>query len=138
MLNSRSVAPLLIAIFLGACTASEKIDSVEAEVAKFHALLDEGRFETIWYQGSTEFQKVVTREEFIEFLSAVHRKLGNVGSAKREGWGINYTQNGTVVTLSYKTSFAAGEAAEQFVYQNDGKLPQLLRYDISSRLLVVK
>ena len=54
-----------MAIVLGACTASEKIDGVESEVAKFHALLDEGRFETIWYQGSTEFQKVVSREEFV-------------------------------------------------------------------------
>lgn len=135
---NRSIAALIFALFLGACTASAKIDGVEAEVAKFHALLDEGRFETIWSQGSTEFQKAVSREEFIEMLSAVHRKLGKVELATQEGWRVNYTQTGTVVTISYKTRFAEGEAAEQFVYQNDSKLPQLLRYDVSSKVFIVK
>jgi len=135
---NRSLAALAIALFLAACTASENIEGAEAAVATFHSLLDEERFEAIWSQGTTEFQKAVTRQEFVEFLSAVHRKLGKVESAAREGWNVNYTTSGTVVTLSYKTKFNAGEAMEQFIYRNDGKLSQLLRYDISSRLLVVK
>jgi len=129
---------ILAAVFLAGCTASENIDGVEKEVARFHALLDEERFEAIWHQGTTEFQKAVTREEFVEFLSAVHRKLGTVQSAKRQGWNVNYTTAGTLVTLSYATAFREGEAAEQFTYRNDGQVSQLLRYDISSKALILK
>jgi Protein of unknown function (DUF4019) len=134
----RFIRLLLLAALVAGCTASTRVEDVEKEITKFHQLLDDGQFETIWFQGSTEFHKAVPREEFVTFLAAVHRKLGQVQTSSRQTWRVEYTGRGTLVVLSYKTRFTEGDADEQFVYQNDGALAQLVRYDISSLVLVLK
>ena len=67
-----------------------------------------------------------------EFLSAVHRKLGNAKNAKEQTFFVNFTTSGTVVTLTYETESDSGPASEQFVWTG-GSEPVLVNYRIDSR-----
>jgi hypothetical protein len=53
-------------------------------------------------------------------LDAVHRNLGDTKSAVDEAWNVNYHTSGTFITLTYKTVYGEGEAAEQFVFRMQG------------------
>lgn len=129
---------LALTMALVGCSASARIDGVEREVAKFHQLLDQEQFETIWHQGSTEFQKVAKREDFVAFIGGVHKKLGQFQSSAKQSWHVNYTTDGTMVTLTYKSQFAEGEAHERFIYRHDGSTAQLMRYEVNSNVFVLK
>jgi hypothetical protein len=77
-------------------------------------------------------------EDFVALLEAVHRKLGELKSADKQNWNINFHTSGTFVTLTYKTSYSEGDAAEQFVYRIDGGAASLAGYHINSNALILK
>lgn len=136
---ARTVTFLIaIAFVLSGCSASEDTAVAEAGVPKFHALLDAGNFDDIYEKSSDNLKQFGKRKDFVALLEAVHRKLGNTKSSEKQGWNINYQPAGTFVTLTYKTNYAEGEAAEQFVFVMQGKTALLAGYHINSNALIVK
>ena len=132
---------LVVAALMAAlCGCSMSADTAIAEqgVPKFHEQLDAGRFDEIWDQAADELKKASPQPEFVEFLSAVHRKLGNTRSADKTGWNVNYQTSGSFVTLGYKTVFAEGDAQEQFVFRLQDKKALLVGYHINSMALITK
>ena len=132
---------LVVAALMAAlCGCSMSADTALAEqgVPRFHEQLDAGRFDEIWDQAADELKKASPQPEFVEFLSAVHRKLGNTKSADKTGWNVNYQTSGSFVTLGYKTVFAEGDAQEQFVFRLQDNKALLVGYHINSMALITK
>jgi hypothetical protein len=122
---------------LQACSPTRAKRVAEDGVAKFHAQLDGEQYHEIFSHASAEFQKSGTEAELTEFFSAVHRKLGTVSNSQQQTFFINYGTAGTMVTLTYKTEFAHGQAGEQFVWRV-GEEPSLVSYRVDSRALITQ
>ena len=126
------------AVAIAACSAGADSRLAERAVDEFHQMLDAGQFEAMYSASADELQKATTQEQFVALLGAVHRKLGSVKAATRKNWNVNYQPSGTFVTLVYSTSYAEGEAAEQFVYRmQDGKA-LLAGYHVNSNALILR
>lgn len=117
---------------------SEDTSVAEQAVPRFHALLNAGKFEEIYNASSEDIKKATKQQDFIALLEAVHRKLGEVKSSERQAWKVNYQTSGTFVSLTYKTIYSEGEAAEQFVFLLKGKAATLAGYHINSNALILK
>jgi opacity protein-like surface antigen len=126
-----------LSVLLG-CSMSADTAAAEQAVPKFHALLDERRFDEIYEASSDELKKASTRENFVALLQAVNRKLGSTKSSEKQGWKVNYHTSGTFVFLNYKTMYTEGEAAEQFVYKMKDGTATLAGYHINSNALILK
>jgi hypothetical protein len=131
---------VVVALMAALCGCSMSADTTLAEqgVPRFHEQLDAGRFDEIWEQSGDELKKASPQKEFVEFLSAVHRKLGDTKSADKTGWNVNWQTSGSFVTLGYKTVFAEGDATEQFVFRLQDKTALLVGYHINSMALITK
>ena len=84
------------------------------------------------------FRKSTTQSQSSEFLSTVHRKLGNFVRATSPAFFINATTNGVSVTLTYQTEFAQGKGQERFVGDVHGTEATLVGYNVNSRDLIVE
>ncbi len=110
----------------------------EAAVDAFHASLDQGRAGDVYDGASDEFRASMTKEEFVQLLGAVRRKLGKVTGTTNGGWRVSSRNLATYADLTQKTRFEQGEAVESFRFVvKDGKAT-LLAWDIRSRELVVR
>ena len=127
----------LVCILCG-CSMSEDTAVAEQAVPKFHEQLDAGRFAAIYDDSADELKKATTQQDFVAFLDAVHRKLGNTKSSGKTGWNVNYQTSGRFVTLGYKTTFDGGSAQEQFVFRLQDKAAVLVGYHINSTALILK
>jgi len=127
-----------LACLLAGCSAGEKTALAEADVPRFHAALDAGNHAEIYDAAGDELQKAGKREDFIAFLGAVHRKLGNVKSSKLTGWQVGADLKGNLITLVYDTEFTEGKGAEQFAYRIQDKQAVLVGYHINAPALILK
>ena len=88
------------------------------------------------------YEEHVLFEEFTEFLTAVHRKLGLVTSTTNKGWEVNTNLSidagsRTVVVMEQETRFDHGTGLETFsFFIEDGKA-LLVGYQINSRDLII-
>ena len=131
---------LLTACFImlfSACNANKAKQAAEQGVAKFHEQLDGEAYHEIFSESDPEFQKAASESDTTEFLKAVHRKLGNVKSAREQAFFVNFNTSGTRVTLTYQTDFVDGPATEQFIWFI-GDRAKLVSYRIDSRTLITK
>jgi hypothetical protein len=129
---------IALAFTLSACSGSADVASAKLAVMRFHELLDASRFTEIFEQSSDDLKKASTQAEFVALLEAVHRKLGDTKSAVDQTWNVNYHTSGKFITLTYKTVYSEGEAAEQFVFQMQGNSAALVGYHINANALIVK
>ncbi len=130
----------LVALVCILCGCSMSADTAVAEqaVPKFHEQLDAGRFDAIYNDSADELKKATTQQDFVAFLDAVHRKLGNAKASDKTSWNVNYQTSGSFVTLGYKTTFDGGSAQEQFVFRLQDKAAVLVGYHINSTALILK
>lgn len=128
---------ILAATMMTGCSAAKAKKAAESSVQTFHAQLNAAQYHEIYSHASEAFQKSDTEAGVTEFLSAVHRKLGQAKDAQEQTFFVNFGTAGTMVTLTYKTDFDAGSANEQFVWRV-GDQPLLVNYRIDSRALITK
>lgn len=128
---------VLVSILCG-CSMSADTALAEQAVPKFHEQLDAGSFDAIYEASAADLKQITTRQDFVAFLEAVHRKLGQTKGSDRTGWNVNYHTSGSFVTLTYKTIFDGGPAEEQFVFRLQDKAALLVGYHISSTALILK
>jgi hypothetical protein len=137
----RQAAPLLLAlscIFVASCGAKKDLTSTNSAVAKFHAQLDAGNFDQIYADSDDAMKQAITKGKFTDLLSAVHRKLGNVKSAIRKTFFINWDTSGETIRVTYETQFESDNTEEQFVFTVSGKEAKLVGYHINSDVLITK
>jgi hypothetical protein len=137
MVEMRTLVPLLLLVVgLGACSAGENIEAVEQEVAGFHRLYNEERFEDIHGAASDAFIRSTSARDFDRMMRGVRQRLGPVQSANRTGFSINYNNGTGTMMLSYATEFGSGQGTEEFTYVIGEERPQLLHYNIRSDALL--
>ncbi len=136
---TRSVVGVIaLASFLCGCSMSVDTALAEQAVPRFHEELDAGQFDAIYEASADELKQATTQREFVAFLDAVHRKLGNTKASDKTGWNVNYQTSGSFVTLAYKTTFDGGSAQEQFVFRLQDKAAILVGYHVNSTALILK
>ena len=122
---------------LAACSAGTDVPVADKAVARFHTMLDAGQNAQIYADSAPEMKGAANEAKLTALLAAVHRKLGAVTKAQQRGWNDQVNTGGHFVTLNYATTYARGEAAENFVYKiTDGKA-QLAGYNVNSDALII-
>jgi hypothetical protein len=129
---------MLLALACSSCNPVKSTAAAENAVVDFHKKLDAADFKGIYDAAPEDFKKAVTEKDFVAFVEAVHRKLGNVQSSARETWNISSYNFQTYVDMSYKTKFVEGEGTESFRYRIDGDKALLIHYNINSTALITK
>ena len=119
------------------CSFGNNLGQVEREIPNFHQALDNGKFGDLYDKGSSDLKKNTSREEFIAYLSAVHRKLGKVKASKAGALNVDYQPLGTYVTVDYETEFTDGKGTEKFIFTIVGTQTYLNSYSINSNALVI-
>jgi len=109
----------------------------EAAVASFHRDLDAGRFQAIYVGTGEAMKEIIKQDEFVTFLAAIHRKLGDSGASTQQNWNVNFGPQGKTVTIVYKTTYERGEADEQFVFKDEDGRMVLIGYHINSNALII-
>ena len=133
-----AIACLCAGLFLGACGAQKDLAAADAAVARFHQLLDGQNYVTIYVQADQKFRDASKQDDFVALMTAVHKKLGPVGSASRKSFFVNYNTSGSQIRVNFATRFGEGDAEEQFVWSKNGNNLALLGYHINSNALIVK
>jgi uncharacterized protein YcfL len=129
----RALAFLLVLAFaMSGCSMSANTAAAEQGVATFHSQLDAGQFAQMYQASSDGLKKITAEQPFVAFLESVHGKLGATRSSKQTDWKVNYVNGATLVTLHYKTSYANGDADEEFIFQVDGQKASLAGYHMST------
>jgi hypothetical protein len=106
-------------------------------VHHFHSLLNDGSYDQILGEADETFRTVQSPANTVNFLAAVHRKLGAAQSERLSNINVNATTNGTFVITTYQTTFDRGAAVETFTWIKSGNSLRLRGYNIQSNTLVV-
>jgi hypothetical protein len=132
----KAILQASILLGLAGCSAGADVSLAEAEVPKFHQMLDSGQSSQIYSTSSEDLKGVATQSDFRALLDAVHRKLGPTRSSEKRSWNINFHTSGEFVTLVYETQYAQGNATEQFVYRIQANQALLAGYHVNSNALI--
>ena len=132
-----TISILAALVTLTACSMSGNVDAADAAVVEFHVLLDAGRFDELYDAADDELKAATIRKDFVDLLGAVSRKLGEVVTTQKTGWRVQRGTGGSFVTVAYATSFAHGEAVEQFTFRMHDGEARLLNYHINSNALII-
>ncbi len=139
MLSLKRIGTLSLAVvMLTACSGSSDIALAERAVESFHQQMNAQQFEVIYDEAAEEFQKSDSKEQIVNFLRIVTTKLGDVSSAKKVSWDVNFALSQTTVALGYATQFKEEVAREQFVYRVKDSQAKLVSYSVQAKALVMK
>jgi hypothetical protein len=126
------------ALLLGGCGSGENLRIAKEATTHVHAQMDSEQFAQIYSEADDALRAATKRQDFLDFISAVHRKLGSVQNVSQTGFFVNFSTSGTRVRLNYQTKFDAGDAQEEFVWKIKGDQAALVGYHISSNALITK
>ena len=101
---------------------------------QFHERFNAGAYGKIYDTAGPEFQSRNVRGDLLQVLDEVHHKLGDYRTCDSRGSETSLFGD-TRVTLRYRTTFTAGEAEEEFVYNVAGARATLRSYRIDSDAL---
>ncbi|PTX99213.1 hypothetical protein DB345_02230 [Spartobacteria bacterium LR76] len=151
------IAALAVAVLCGGCKDAQKRHEQGAKgVVEFHELYNAGKYAEIFAAADAGFGRSITLPEFQQFLSAQHDRLGKVIRSTESGWGASSQSGKTFavsmeeglqvsggsdkdfVTLSQKTTFEKGEAAETFIFVMQNGHALLYDYRVESPDLIEK
>jgi hypothetical protein len=102
-------------------------------VWRFHTHLNNGEFGAICDEADVPLAQGEMRDELLDILQGVHRKLGDAGEEKLVNLNVNVTVSGTFLHTQYVTTFAQGQATENFTWRKSGETLELYRYYVQSR-----
>jgi hypothetical protein len=128
---------VLTTLALAACAKPIDVDPDVAEqpVPQFHMALN-GDHITDIYNGASEYlRQDESLPDFMARLETVRRKMGPVQAANRQSWKAREASGAIFVTLTYRTTYAAGEAEEEFVVHMRDNTPMLAAYRIKAKAL---
>jgi hypothetical protein len=106
--------PVLLILSIGLLTSGcggmfKGKKAAEQGVADFHKLYSEGKLAEIYSAGHSKFKAATTEKQFLEFMGAVHRKLGKVTQTANAGVNIRTFNLTTTVILNQRTTFEQGQ-----------------------------
>jgi hypothetical protein len=119
-------------VIAAGCSMGAHVETATSGVATFHEQVNAGQFDAIYTAAATDFRKATTQEDFNKLLGAIAARLGKHVSSAQSGWHVNAGTGGTIVTLTFNSTFERGVGTEQFVFRIKDQKPQLLGYHIQS------
>ncbi|MDP5238400.1 membrane lipoprotein lipid attachment site-containing protein [Uliginosibacterium sp. 31-16] len=111
----RIIVVTLALLALAGCSKPADPDLAEQAVPQFHMALIDGDFDGIYSRAAGELKRSQSQQEFVRYLQAVRRTLGEVKGAERTATKVA----GRLVTLTYTSNYANGLATEEFVIRAD-------------------
>jgi hypothetical protein len=133
----RRCGVILLGAALVACGAAEAKQKAEKGVVDFHAKFNASQFHEMYQGSSAAFQKASSEKDYLEFITAVRKKPGEVKSSRPAGWRFNANTSGSYVMLGYDTTYENGTAQESFDFEVHGNVVKLVGWHINSRELIV-
>lgn len=131
-----AAATLLLIGLLG-CSSGEHMASAEKEVNQFRQYVQSQQFARVYADSSEDLRKSTSEADLAKILGVISGKLGQVKTAEKAGWNVNFHSSGTFVTLGFQTQFEKGAGTEQFVFRvTDGKA-RLVSYNVNSPALLL-
>jgi len=133
-----------IAVVLGAaallsgCSMKADMDATNAGIARFHQEVEAGQFARIYDESSPLMKAAATKDGFVGFLSAVHKKLGAFKGGNVGGFNDNVSTGGHRVIVGYQAQYQNGPAAETFTFAIEGGRALLVGYNINSTALILR
>jgi hypothetical protein len=121
-----------LALLLCGCSAAAEKRQAEEGVGRFHAMLDAGRLREIYAASGEELKAAASEAEFLRVAETVRTRLGTVRNTMQQGWNIDFSTAGTIVTVVYDTHFLYGSGIEEFVFRTNGAAAVLVGYHINS------
>ncbi|WP_288935355.1 hypothetical protein [uncultured Sphingomonas sp.] len=103
-----------------------------AEVARFHAAYNAGRFDMLVGMTTPMFRAVSGPEKFGAMMGKVRRKLGREIGTETVNWSVNIGTGGATTVLQEMTTYEHGRARETFTFGELGGRPALNGYNINS------
>ena len=127
-------------ILVSSCGSSTKsVELAKQNVEQFHSKLDSEQFASLYATSDEKFHQATSESDFVKFLDAVHRKLGNVQQSSLRNTGVAwFAGQGATVTLVYETKFAQGTGMEKFVWHIKDNAATLYGYFINSNEPITK
>ena len=119
---------LLLVSMIGGCSFLADTKLAEKEVARFHALLDEGRFAEIYARASQELKNGTRETDCIRILETLHQKAGAMQKTQKIRWEVATAPQGNLVSLTYRTRYVGRDAIEEFDYRIMNGAAVLVRY----------
>lgn len=110
----------------------------DAAVQEFHQQLNAEQYEEIYRNSDEGFRVGLSHDELINFLQAVHRKLGDAGQTSQVSMRAESNTRGTFIIAWYSTAFASGKAKEAFTWTKRNGGPKLSQYHIESMAFFTK
>jgi len=133
------VVMILALTVLTACASGKNVQNAAKSVEQFHSQLNTEQYQVIYAAADDGLHKATNEADFVAFLQAVHKKLGNVQTSQRTNFQVGVsTGQGSTVNLVYDTTFEQGTGTEQFLWHIRDNQPVLLGYHINSNALVLK
>jgi len=122
---------------LGACSPTQDIAAATPQITTFHQQLDAENYDAIFQNADPLLKSGTPESTLVQFLTAVHRKLGPFKSGSSAGWNDNIATQGHFLTITYAAKYERGDATETFVYRVDSNPAKLVAYHINSNALIV-
>ena len=126
------------ALLLSGCCSGENLRIAKEATTHVHAQMDSEQFGQLYSEADDALRAATKHQDFLDFMGAVHRKLGRVQNVSQTGFFVNFTTSGTRVRLNYQTKFDGGEAQEEFIWKIKGNQAALVGYHINSTALITK
>jgi hypothetical protein len=117
----KALLPATVFMLVASCSAREDVPKAEAAVGELHQKLNSANFDAIYGDGGPEMKKAMSHDDFVKFVSAVHRNLGDLQSGKTSGWKDTVATGGHFVTLNYASTYEPGGADENFCLPHPGR-----------------
>ncbi len=132
------VALLLAALLSGCGNLTKAKSAADVQVAVFHQQLNNNESKAIVSAADSQLFDTWSRAETTDFLTVVHKKLGNVMNSQNTRWHIRMFNGETIVVLLQDTEFKKGYGRETFAFRVEGDKARLAGYSINSRDLTMK
>jgi hypothetical protein len=110
-------------------------DVAEQPVPLFHMALNSGQLADIYSTAAADLKQHESQQDFIARLEKVRGKMGPVQGTERQSWKAVEDSGSVLVTLTYKSRYAAGEAEEEFLVRMKDNTNTLAGYKIKARPL---
>lgn len=124
--------------FIACSNLFEGKPHAEKGVVQFHEQFNSKKFSDIYDNAHEDFKNATSKAKFVEFVSAVHRKLGPVVKTANAGWRVNNNNLTTYVVLQQTTEFKDGTGSEVFTFIIKDSKALLAGYNINSNELIVR
>ena len=122
----------LLPFALSACYSTAEIGETTHAIEMFHFDLDQAYYAQIWKSTASEMRTSTTEPDLTKFLTAVHKKLGQVAQTQQMGVNVNYNTAGTYITVTMHTRFQHGTGDETFVFRSKDNDVRLVGYHVAS------